>query len=174
MHDLSYMVMAEHMLKLGILRGGSAREIVDSDVMGVFQPHGLGHFMGHDVHDCGGYGSYDGGKCSVSGEPVPERSTRPGFRSLRTSRVLQPGMVVTIEPGLYRIPALLEQALADPAMAKYIDSAKLDEIMPHGFGGIRIEDDVIITADGAENMSNVPRTVEEVEAVMAGGEWKVW
>ena len=121
-------------------------------------PHGLGHLMGCDVHDVGGYP-----------EGV-ERREEPGLRSLRTARVLQAGMVITIEPGIYMIDHLLDKALADPRLACFFNREVLQRL--RGFGGVRIEDDVVITASGAELLTQVPRTVEEIENWMKGGKKK--
>eukprot|EP01098_Paradermamoeba_levis_P002332 TRINITY_DN12739_c0_g1_i1.p1 TRINITY_DN12739_c0_g1~~TRINITY_DN12739_c0_g1_i1.p1 ORF type:complete len:151 (-),score=63.50 TRINITY_DN12739_c0_g1_i1:120-530(-) len=121
-----------------------------------FMPHGLGHFMGCDTHDVGGY---------------PEgvtRSTEAGLKSLRTARVLKEGMVLTVEPGLYFIDILLDEALANPAKNKFLVAEKLNEFRK--FGGVRLEDDVVVTADGIENLSSgCPRTVAEIETIMSSG-----
>eukprot|EP00164_Ancoracysta_twista_P002853 GFYU01003797.1.p1 GENE.GFYU01003797.1~~GFYU01003797.1.p1 ORF type:complete len:506 (+),score=180.96 GFYU01003797.1:110-1519(+) len=158
LHALSYRVLAEHLIRMGVLTG-EPQELVDKDVVSLFMPHGLGHHMGLDTHDVGGYP-----KGSV-------RSTRPGFKSLRNVRDLKTGMVLTIEPGCYFIDMLMDQGLADPVKSKHINKDRLNQF--RGFGGVRIEDDVIVTADGVDCMTVVPRTVAEVEAVMAGGEWKI-
>jgi len=121
-----------------------------------FQPHGLGHFMGIDVHDVGGYA-----------EGHPARPEKPGLRSLRTSRVLQSGMVITVEPGCYFIDILLDKALNDPELSPFLNREVIDEY--RGFGGVRIEDDIIITENGMELMTQVPRSVEEIESIMASG-----
>ena len=120
----------------------------------VFMPHGLGHFMGCDVHDVGGYP-----------EGV-DRINQPGLRSLRTARVLKEGMVLTIEPGIYFIDHLIDKALADPTQACFIRNEVLQRF--RGFGGVRIEDNVVITVNGAELLTQVPRTVEEIENCMKG------
>ncbi len=78
-------------------------------------------------------------------------------------------MVLTSEPGCYFIDALLDAALANPAQAVFIDNAVLARF--RGFGGVRLEDVVAVTATGVENLTNCPRTVEEVEAVRQGGKW---
>ena len=121
----------------------------------LLQPHGLGHFMGIDVHDVGGY---------LEGNP--ERSTLPGLRSLRTSRELKPGMCLTIEPGCYFINFLIDKAFADPEISKFLVADRINHF--RGFGGVRIEDNILVTETGAERMTMVPRTVEEIEAWMAG------
>ena len=121
----------------------------------VFMPHGLGHFIGIDTHDVGGY---------LEGNP--KRSTLPGLKSLRTSRVMQENMTVTVEPGCYFIDHLLDEALADDSPLKPFLNAKLLEEY-RGFGGVRLEDVLAITADGCVNYTLCPRTVNEIEHVMA-------
>lgn len=142
-------------LKDGGLLVGEVDDMVLAGLNEVFQPHGLGHLMGLDVHDVGGY---------LSGHP--ERSQAPGLRKLRTARTLLPGMVLTVEPGCYFIDCLLDAALENPEQAKFIVTEKLQKL--RGSGGVRIEDDVLITETGVENLTDVPRTVEEIESWMAG------
>lgn len=91
MHLLSNKVLLEELKKGGLLQG-SVEEMMEADLAAIFQPHGLGHLMGLDVHDVGGYL-----------EGYPERATRPGVRSLRTARNLEENMILTIEPGCYFI-----------------------------------------------------------------------
>ncbi|KAJ4759228.1 Metallopeptidase M24 family protein [Rhynchospora pubera] len=98
-----------------------------------------------------------------------ERPTEPGLRSLRTVRELQNGMVITVEPGCYFIEALLKPASENPATAKFFNHEKLEKFKK--FGGVRIESDVCVTADGCRNMTNCPRETWEIEAVMAGAPW---
>ncbi|VBB34413.1 unnamed protein product [Acanthocheilonema viteae] len=108
-------------------------------------------------------GKRDNPKTSQDAE---HRSTLPGLKALRTTRTLQERMVITIEPGCYFIDTLLDAALNDPMQSKFIIKERLNEF--RGFGGVRIEDDVIIWSDGNERMSNVPRTVDEIEQFMSG------
>ncbi|GFH14848.1 AMP_N domain-containing protein, partial [Haematococcus lacustris] len=79
------------------------------------------------------------------------------------------GMVITVEPGCYFGSALLLPALKDPSKSQFLEEAALLPFM--SFGGVRIEDNVLVTATGAESLTHVPRTVGEIEAVMAGGPW---
>uniref|UniRef100_A0A0N4ZVB4 Xaa-Pro dipeptidase n=1 Tax=Parastrongyloides trichosuri TaxID=131310 RepID=A0A0N4ZVB4_PARTI len=152
MHLLAESVLLQHLKVIGIVKGEIC-DMMNVRLGAVFQPHGLGHFLGLDVHDCGGY----------LGDAKP-RSSLPGLKSLRIARTLKERMVVTIEPGCYFIDHVIDQALANPKQAKFLNAEILKEY--RGFGGVRIEDDVIIWEKGNENMSILPRTVEEIEAHM--------
>merc|ERR1712223_1872455 len=155
MHILANREVLLSLLEAGILQG-DIDEMMAVNLAGrVFQPHGLGHFMGMDVHDVGGY---------LEGHP--DRRQGPGLRNLRTARVLQANMVLTVEPGCYFIDHLLDRAFADPELSRFLVADRINEY--RGFGGVRIEDDVIVTETGMEVMSVVPRTVEDIEAWMAG------
>lgn len=154
MHRLAERVQLEELARIGILQG-SVDEMMKVHLGAVFMPHGLGHLLGCDVHDVGGYP-----------EGV-ERIDEPGLRSLRTARHLLAGMVLTIEPGIYFIDHVLDQALSDPAQACFIKADVLTRF--RGFGGVRIEDDIVVTPTGMELLTCVPRTVEEIEAFMAQG-----
>jgi Xaa-Pro dipeptidase len=119
----------------------SAEEAVAAATTSVFLPHGIGHLLGLEVHDVGGFmRSPDGGDI-----PRPE-----GHPYLRLTRVLQPGFVVTMEPGLYFIPQLLHGARADQR-SRLINWSRVDSLRK--FGGIRIEDDLAVTASGCENLT---------------------
>lgn len=154
MEDL-HMAAAEIILKglkqMGLVKG-SIEDLMEKDIFALFFPHGLGHFLGLDTHDVGGY------------PKGVERIDRPGIRFLRARRELQPGMVVTIEPGLYFIPALLENAFKDEEKSKFLNADKLQAFFD--FGGVRIEDNIIITEDGCENMTDVPKEIKEIEKII--------
>merc|ERR1712154_241080 len=155
LHLLANRIVLEDLTAAGLFTG-NVDDMMAVNLAGrLLQPHGLGHFMGCDVRDVGGY---------LEGHP--ERSALPGLRSLRTARVLEAGQVLTIEPGCYFIDFLLDRAIADPELSKFIVVDRINEY--RGFGGVRIEDDVIINENGAELMSIVPRTVEEIEGWIAG------
>ena len=137
--------LAEGLVALGILRG-SPDSLVEQDAHALFFPHGLGHLVGLGVRDASGY------------LPGRKRSTRFGLAFLRCDFPLQPGYVITVEPGLYFIPALLR----DPERrARYRDAVnwgKVDTLL--GFGGIRIEDDVLVTAGEPEVLTAaIPKTL---------------
>lgn len=145
--------MMEGLLEMGLLKG-SVDELMENDIFALFFPHGLGHFLGLDTHDVGGY------------PKGVERIDRPGIKFLRARRDLQPGMVITIEPGIYFVPALLTPAFEDEKQSKFLNKDKLSELFD--FGGIRLEDNIIVTEDGYENMTDVPKEREEVEKLIAG------
>jgi len=153
MHLLAERMMLTRLAEGGILKG-AIDEMMEARLGAVFMPHGLGHLMGCDVHDVGGYLT-----------TCPPRSEKPGLKSLRTARTLQENMVLTNEPGCYFIDLLLDKALADPIHSKFLVPETLKRF--RGFGGVRIEDDVLITKNGCENLTKVPRTVDEIEAHMA-------
>ncbi|XP_055390531.1 xaa-Pro dipeptidase-like [Condylostylus longicornis] len=152
MHYLANKVMLG-CLKDGNMLKGDVDEMIASGLNAIFQPHGLGHLIGLDVHDVGGY---------LNGEP--ERPKEPGFNKLRFARVLKEGMYVTVEPGCYFIDYLMDKALGDPNLLKFINREVFEDF--RSFGGVRIEDCVLIKKDGCENFAIVPRTVEEIEAFM--------
>ncbi|XP_026875585.2 xaa-Pro dipeptidase isoform X2 [Electrophorus electricus] len=152
MHRLADRVHLEELVKVGILHG-SVEDMQKEHLGAVFMPHGLGHLLGIDVHDVGGYP-----------EGV-ERIDEPGLKSLRMGRLVQERMVLTVEPGIYFIDHLLDRALASDAQCRFINADVLARF--RGFGGVRIEDDVAVTANGVELLTCVPRTVEEIEDFMA-------
>ncbi|KAK2703589.1 xaa-Pro dipeptidase-like isoform X2 [Artemia franciscana] len=156
MHLLANRVMLEDLKKADIVKG-DVEEMMKCHLAAVFQPHGLGHLIGLDTHDVGGY---------IPGK-TPERPKAPGLRSLRTARILQAGMCITVEPGCYFNDYSLNKALKDPTLSKYLNQEKIDEY--RNFGGVRIEDDIYINENGCEVLSIVPRTIEEIEATMAEG-----
>uniref|UniRef100_A0A7S2SQ72 Xaa-Pro dipeptidase n=1 Tax=Mucochytrium quahogii TaxID=96639 RepID=A0A7S2SQ72_9STRA len=153
MHTLSYRVILENLKKGGLLRG-EVEDMMKANLGATFMPHGLGHFMGVDTHDVGG---------RPKGHQV---QTRDGYKSLRNCRVLEVGQVLTVEPGVYFNDFAIESALANPNQACFFNTEMLARF--RGFGGCRLEDDVIVTETGIENMTHCPRTVADVEDVMAG------
>lgn len=154
MHLLAERTLLTELVSRGIMKG-SVDAMMQKRIAALLQPHGLGHLLGLDTHDVGGY---------------PEGVNRidsPGLRKLRTGRILEAGMYITVEPGCYFIPALLEPALQDPEVAAFFVPERIQRLMT--FGGVRLEDDVLVTADGVENFTKCPRTVEGIEALMAQG-----
>ncbi|PRP83816.1 xaa-Pro dipeptidase [Planoprotostelium fungivorum] len=151
MHRLANRIGCEGLIKAGILKG-SVDEVMASHLPAVFFPHGLGHLIGLDVHEPGGYP-----------EGV-DRINEPGIRYLRFRRKLEPGICCTVEPGIYFVQQLVDEAIISD-MNKYVDMEVLDRFRK--VGGVRIEDCVVVTENGIENLTQIPRKIEEIEALMA-------
>ncbi|MCB0839528.1 MAG: M24 family metallopeptidase, partial [Bacteroidetes bacterium] len=129
----------------------------------LFFPHGLGHMMGLDVHDM-----EDLGEQYVGYTDTMTKSSQFGLKSLRLGRELKPGFVLTIEPGIYFIPALIDKWKSEGLHADFINYSALESY--RDFGGIRIEDDYLITENGRRLLGDqVAKTVEDVEAIRRGG-----
>ena len=151
LHLQASATIAQGLVDAGILRG-SVEDLVAADAHALFFSHGLGHMLGLSTHDCGGY---------LEGR-VPE--DRFGLAYLRADLPLAPGYVVTIEPGVYFVPALLNDPARRERYAEMVDWDVVDGMLD--FGGIRIEDDVLITAEGNEVMSDaLPSAAAEIEAI---------
>jgi len=154
LHKLAMRTATDQLREIGIVRG-TWEELCAAQIPYLFQPHGLGHMLGMDVHDVGG---------------IPEGKERPQeemLKKLRNIRLLEVGFVVTVEPGIYFNHVLLESAFKDPNKSKYLNEA-LIRAEYWNFGGVRIEDNIIVTANGCENMTCCPRDIDDVEATMAG------
>ena len=160
-HIQTSKVMLEGLRDLGLV-SGDIDEMVYEGVPGLFQPHGLGHNMGLDVHDM-----EDLGENLVGYDRGQKRSLLPGLGSLRMARELREGFVITDEPGIYFIPALIEKWKKEGLGKGFVTFSKLEGY--YDFGGIRIEDDVLVTADGARRCGprRLPVTPDEVEEAMA-------
>lgn len=155
-YDISARVMVEGLKAVGLMRG-DAEEAVKAGAYALFYPHGLGHMMGLDVHDMENLGEVYVG---YDGRP---KSKQFGRASLRLGRLLEPGFVHTIEPGIYFIPELIDQWRAENKYADFINYDKVETYKD--FGGIRNEEDYLITKTGARLLGKrIPRTVEEIEA----------
>ncbi|KAJ1978991.1 hypothetical protein H4R34_003006 [Dimargaris verticillata] len=152
LHRLAMKVCAQGLLDLGILQG-SLEAIMAQHVPAVFFPHGLGHSIGLNTHDVAGF--------PKGVTPIDE----PGLRNLRMRRKLEVGMVVTVEPGCYFVPALLRLAQANAQQAELINFDLVQEYL--SVGGVRIEDSVVVTEDGYINLTTAPKEIEEVEALRA-------
>lgn len=154
-------LLTEGLMELGIMKG-NLDEAVEKSAYALFMPHGLGHMMGLDVHDMEDFGEdYVGYDLDV------KRSKELGVSPLRMGRRLEPGMVMTVEPGLYFIPAYIEKWKEDGLNSEFINFDRLKEY--YDFGGIRIEDDLLITEEGNRMLGKrrVPVTVKEIEEFMA-------
>ena len=154
-------LMTERLKELGLMKGDTD-EAVAAGAHAMFLPHGLGHMMGMDVHDMEGLGQTNVGF---------DEETRPnleqfGTNALRMGRRLQKGFVVTDEPGIYFIPALIDEWKADGHCKEFINFDQLETYKD--FGGIRIEDDILITEDGCRFIGEkrIPYHPKDVEAFM--------
>ncbi len=161
-HVAVYRLFAERLKALGLMKG-DIDEAVEAGAPALFMPHGLGHNMGLDVHDMENYGEDYVGYGSAA-----KRSKKFGYGSLRMARKLVEGNVITDEPGIYFIPALIEKWKKEKINTQFINFAKLKDY--YDFGGIRLEDDVLITKTGNRLLGSkrLPITVKEVEAAMKG------
>ena len=152
--------MVAAMSELGFFHG-TAEQVVESGAYAICFPHGLGHQMGLDVHDMEGLG-----ETRVGYDASVSRSELFGLRNLRLAKPLQAGMVVTVEPGIYFIPVLIQRWREEARHSNLINYEKFAEYL--GFGGIRIEDDVLVTASGARVLGPaIPKSCAEIEALMA-------
>lgn len=154
-------LMLEELRALDIVRG-DVQDMVEAGIAGLFMPHGLGHNMGLDVHDMEDYGEN-----YVGYDDDQKRSSQLGLGSLRMARKLVPGNVITDEPGIYFIPALIEKWKSEKTDRGFVNYQKLESY--YDFGGIRLEDDVLVTADGARRLGKerLPISPDDVEAAMA-------
>lgn len=154
-------LMLEELRALDIVRG-DVQDMVEAGIAGLFMPHGLGHNMGLDVHDMEDYGEN-----YVGYDDDQSRSPLLGLGSLRMARKLVPGNVITDEPGIYFIPALIEKWKSEKTDQGFVNYSKLESY--YDFGGIRLEDDVLVTADGARRLGKerLPISPDDVEAAMA-------
>jgi Xaa-Pro aminopeptidase len=156
-YDLSLKVIMEGLKDLGFVKGDTA-EAVKAGAAALFMPCGLGHMMGLDVHDMENLGEVYVG---YDGRP---KSTQFGRKSLRLGRTLEPGFVLTIEPGIYFIPELIDLWRGEHKFTEFINYEKV--ITYKDFSGIRNEEDYLITESGARLLGKkIPLRTEEVEAL---------
>ncbi len=160
-HCATVRYMLEQLKALDFVRG-DVDEMVVCGISGLFMPHGLGHNMGLDVHDM-----EDLGENYVGYGDERQRSPLLGMGNLRMARNLKPGHVISDEPGIYFIPALIEQWKREGTDKGFVNYAKLADY--YDFGGIRLEDDVLVTADGARRLGpeRLPIRSSEIEDIMA-------
>lgn len=159
-HLVAAKTIATGLSALGLMKG-NVDEAVAAGAHALFFPHGLGHMMGLDVHDMEGLGQiYVGYDASI------RPSEQFGTAYLRFARKLEPGFVITNEPGIYFIPELIDLWKAEKKFSEFIDYSVVDQY--RSFGGIRIEDDILVTETGSRVLGKpIPKTVAEVEATMA-------
>jgi Xaa-Pro aminopeptidase len=150
-HFAAARAVFEGMKELGIMRGDT-EEALAAGAHAIVFPHGVGHMMGLDVHDMESLGE------DHVGYDREQRSTQFGLKSLRLARALEPGFAITIEPGIYFIPQLIDAWRSHSHCADYIDYDELNRW--RDFGGIRNEEDYLVTSDGARRLG--PRKPQEM------------
>lgn len=142
LHEAAHLAIAGLLRDWGLVERGPA-EIVATGTSATFFPHGLGHFLGIQVHEVGGF------LADPNGAEIPQPEKYPHLRLLRT---LEADQVLTIEPGIYFIDSLLDKLKSEP-IAKHVNWTRIEELKK--FGGIRIEDNLAVTSDGAENITRL-------------------
>ena len=154
-------LMAERLKDVGLMKGNAA-DAVEAGAHAMFLQHGLGHMMGMDVHDMEGLG-----QIYVGFDDEVRPSTQFGTDCLRCGRRIQPGWVLTDEPGIYFIPALIDKWRAEGLYKEFINYDLLETYKD--FGGIRLEDDLLITPDGCRVLGQniIPYHLDDVEAFIA-------
>ncbi len=158
-HLLAAMTVTDGLKAAGIMKGDT-KEAVLKGAHTMFFPHGLGHPLGMDVHDLEGLG-----EDVVGYDKEVQRASEFGIAFLRFGRKLREGYVMTIEPGIYFIPELIDIWKAENKHAEYINYTEVEKY--RDFGGVRIEDDILITATGCRVLGKpIPKTVEEIENMM--------
>ena len=158
LHLMACRIIASGMKELGFMKG-DVNEAVNAGAHALFMPHGLGHMMGLDVHDMEALGE----DCVGYNDEV-KRSTQFGLSFLRFALPYKPGHVFTIEPGIYFIPELIDQWKSEGKFSEFINYNKV--ITYKDFGGIRIEDNLLITEKGHRLLGRpIPKTAAEIESV---------
>ena len=156
-HIESAKVIAAGLKESGLMKG-NIEDAVSEGAHALFYPHGLGHMLGLDVHDMEGLG-----EGFVGYDETTERSEQFGLAYLRLAKKLKSGFVITVEPGIYFIPQLFKNWKSENKLSEFINYDKVEDYLD--FGGIRIEDDVLVTEEGGQVLGKtpIPKTVDEVE-----------
>lgn len=159
LHQLSCEIIAQGLKELGLMKG-DVKEAVTVGAHALFMPHGLGHQIGLDVHDMEGLG-----QIHVGYDDTIRPSQIFGWASLRMARELKPGFVVSIEPGIYFIPHLIDIWKNEQKFAEFINYDEVEKYK--NFGGIRIEDDLLITETDHRVLGpHLPKGVDELAAII--------
>ncbi len=159
-HMLTAAIIARGMKDLKLMKGDTETAVKEG-AHALFFPHGLGHMMGLDVHDMENLGENH-----VGYDETVTRSTQFGLAYLRLAKELKPGFVLTVEPGIYFIPALIEQWKTEKKFTDFIDYKLVEKFKK--FGGMRLEDNVLVTKNGHRVLGKpIPKTVADIESAMA-------
>ena len=151
-------MIANGLIELGLMKG-NVDDAVAQGAHTLFFVHGLGHMIGLDVHDM-----EDLGENYVGYDDELRRSEEFGTGSLRFAKTLKPGMIVSNEPGIYFIPALIEKWKAENKFSEFINYSQVEKYM--NFGGIRLEDEILITEDACRHWKKLPIEIKDVEDAM--------
>ncbi len=158
-HLAAATIITTRLKDIGLMKG-DVDEAVRQGAHALFFPHGLGHMMGMDVHDLEGLG-----ETNVGYDSTVERSDQFGLAFLRLAKALVPGNILTIEPGIYFIPALIDIWKNENKFTEFINYEMVDKY--RDFGGIRIEDDILITETGHRLLGKpIPKTVNDIQEMM--------
>ncbi len=158
-HLLAARIIAEGLKKLGIMKG-DLENAVTAGAHALFFPHGLGHMLGLDVHDM-----EDLGEEFIGYNDKIKRSDQFGLAYLRFAKELRSGQVLTVEPGIYFIPQLIEQWQGENKFKEFINYEKVNEYLD--FGGVRIEDNILVTKNSHRVLGKpIPKTIKEIESLM--------
>jgi Xaa-Pro aminopeptidase len=156
-HRLAAVVLMDGLRELGLVRG-DPQEIVAAGAHTLFFPCGIGHMIGLDVHDMEALG-----EDYVGYTDVIRRNPEFGWRYLRLAKAVETGYVVTVEPGIYFIPQLIDRWRAENTHSQFINYDRVETY--RDFHGVRVEDNILVTADGCRVLGRpIPKTIEEVEA----------
>ncbi|MDR1763641.1 MAG: aminopeptidase P N-terminal domain-containing protein [Dysgonamonadaceae bacterium] len=155
-HRNAYRIIFEGLREMGLTKGDTEAAL-EAGAPALFMPHGLGHAMGLDVHDMENLG-----ETLVGYDDETQRDTMFGYASLRFGKRLEPGHVLTVEPGIYFVPQLIDKWKAEKICADFINFDRLQDF--YDFGGIRLEDDIVITESGCRLVyeKRLPITIEEI------------
>jgi Xaa-Pro aminopeptidase len=158
-HLLAAGVIAEGLKNLGLMKGNLV-DAVNEGAHALFFPHGLGHMLGLDVHDMENLG-----EDNVGYDSETRRSEQFGLGYLRMAKSLKQGYVITVEPGIYFIPELIDIWKKEKKFSTFIDYTKVEKYI--NFGGIRIEDNILVTSDGHKILGKpIPKSIEDIEKLM--------
>ena len=154
-------VITEGLQNIGVMRG-NVQDSANRGAHALFFPHGLGHPLGLEIHDMESLGENN-----VGYNHEIKRSSQFGLSKLRFAKTLKPGMIMTIEPGIYFIPELIQHWQSRNLLQEYINYDKLEAVT--NFGGIRIEDDILVTDTGSQNLSmDIPKKISDIEMSSCG------
>ena len=154
----AFKIILQGLKTLGLLQG-DVNEMFAKNVHSVFMPHHLGHYIGYKTHDVG-----------LQVKEGRDKEERKGYSAVYDNAILQKGMTLTVEPGIYFIDVLIEKSKSEEI--QYYFNYQVINDYKKEIGGVRIEDCLIITEDGFENCTDCPRTVEQIEKCMRGEPWR--